>query len=1212
MNIAAETPDTDTPLDWRTLDLHGKNLIEASAGTGKTFTLMLLVLRLVLERELPLSAILLSTYTEAATAELRERIGARVKQAYAASLAANEAGYQAIAPEDPLARYLAQRWLSTSRKKSLVRLRDQQLLARALADVGDMPVRTLHGFCRQILTGFDLDATAADAPVVDADALNDAAIDDAIRRQFVDVAELPPILRDCLDDAFLQRLRSSMKRVLLYGRIRMRTPLRVDPDTYQHARQQLFQEHTRDALFAVLRDPEHAIRLRAPQKFALQTLLSKFAQDAHQALPKAALLAFAEPNLQTQKARIELGAVSSSAAALVSFAQLAERAWRGEFAHLLNVLCAQVRLACNSELRTRAALSFEAMIDRVADRLAPQVANAGARRAAAELAAAIYQRFPVALIDEFQDSDTRQWAILRALYGKRGGLILVGDPKQAIYRFRGSDVHTFMRAKAECLTFQLRHNYRAGPALLAATNAFYSGATNPFFSAQLPYRAALVGRTDDKLSAGLHFIEVSSAQIEADPLQLCLSSACDALSAHYRAAQQQASAPRFAMLLARNSDVQQAQQLLAARGVQAQAKASAGVFQSDAAALLLCLLDAFLQPAHTARARSAFLRLGLQDFADIAELPEDDLLQFSASGARLWRTRGVAALCMQLCAQVQIARCTPPLLVPDFAQLEVDAKHLAECLSAWQTASQRTEKNLAANSVEQHQAWHQQASALRAHLADCIADVTMRSDNTTRRRWRQSASVQLMTVHAAKGLEFDVVYLPTLWFARAPDTSLAIVPGTEGLECDSGSAQFATAIVQEGDEVLRELLRLQYVALTRAREQVFVFYSEAALRFRNQRNALQWHLEAAEATPVELSWAEQMQQAELAQPLWRSGLQALSQKPNLHWEVRTAQPAEPVAQPVLTMSQAHVNCETQGIEWPDALAARRTRKRLSFSAITQPQARDEAAIEPKFAWELEAIAEIAAIADTVQPDQSHSDSPNPEIMRLSQFRGPGFGQALHALFEHSGEALTSAQIQARMAQFPITPPMQEADALIAVAQLLQRCRNTPLLPGFSLAQLRPEQCAVELGFQLPITQLSLTELAELGPKFGLPKLFLPAQTNLKTVDGFLVGFIDLVFQHAGRFYLLDYKSNWLGSALNDYTPSALARAMDAHHYHLQYLLYALALHRYLKVSLPGYDYAQHFGGAHYVFVRAFGLDSAVGHYFYRPDAALIAQLDALF
>ena len=1239
--------ESEPALDWRTLDLAGKSAIEASAGTGKTYTLVLLVLRLLLERELPPNAILLATFTEAATLELRARVTERVKQAYFAALRPNDpkriaSAQSAMASNDPLAQYLTARWQNaetsgsnvlprqSGRAKTSVRLRDEKILERAMLQMDDMPIRTLHGICRQLLSSFDLVPGDIDAAIEDGDALTEAALDDSFRRRFSDVKALPEAQLDAVDKRFLQDLRAGVKRVLNYGRISLRPPARIDTQRYRNARAVLFRVEFRKALRALLAQEPGDWQLRIDARRGIENLLRLLNRGAERQLPS--LAQFVRPeSLQYKKARQSILA-SPVMAQLCHFAQLQQFAVRGEFAHLLNTTVLEVRISRGNALAARGGVSFDSMIEQLAERLAPlnaggageigarapiqltsagQLTRAGQLSSAVQLANAIHQRYPVALIDEFQDTDAQQWAILQAIYGTRGGLILVGDPKQSIFRFRGSDVHTFVRATKACERYFLQHNYRASANLVAALNGFYSTVARPFHSADIAFRTVKVGRIDSALEAEtpLCFIEIIDPKQCYTPVDACLRGACSDIKNLLQSPADLAP-PSIALILSTNQQVRTAQDYLRELGVHASASASLGVYQSEAAQVLQCVLCALAAPADLTRARAARLALQLEPLDRVSTLDERALFRWIESYLALMLARGISYVCLSLV--VERAR---------DAQFISDANHLAELLAVDEVALLDAQPSLRMSGTAYAQAMWQ---SLSAHIEQ--PDYSTVSGE--RRRIAAGSRVQVLTVHKAKGLEFDAVFLPTLCFANASDSNVAIIPGALGLECDAGSADFENAIAVEADEALAELLRLQYVALTRAKQAVNVYFHSDIVK---DKSALGWHLaqiaasqraeqvqESAVELAVELTWEDQINavpvRAEVAVKPWRAGLKLLLKQDNIGYLAREINDFEAFTAKE-TVTELH---DATPLRLDPLPALRPPQRRISFSSMTQIEAKSDSAsmIEGDVLTpSLELAAEVA-VMDATQLEIALGSS-QPEIVALEKFRGPNFGLALHALFEDAlsaNSALDAEQVITRLSPFGLLADEANAQAILA---LLQRNRHSELVPARNLAGLNAANCVAELGFQLPVQGLDYQALAELGPRFGLPMLFLPEQAQ-ERVNGMLIGFIDLVFECDGKFYLLDYKSNWLGASLQDYSGAALTAAMAQHNYHLQHLLYALALHRYLKQSLADYDFETHFGGAHYLFVRAFGLEAAdarpsnAGHFQYRAPRALIEALDAMF
>ncbi len=1232
--------NSQSTLDWRTLDLSGKTAIEASAGTGKTYTLVLLVMRLLLERELAPGAILLATFTEAATLELRARVSERLKLAYFAALSPSDPKRKAAAPspmasDDPLAHYLNARWQNDSpRSKSNVRQRDEKILERALLQMDDMPIRTLHGLCLQLSSSFELVPGNLDAAIEDGDALTEAALDDAFRRRFADVKVLPEAQLDALDERFLSALSAGVKRVLKCGRITLRPAVSVDAARYRKARMALFRSQFRKDLREILAQPPEQWQLRIDARRAIENLLRTLNQGSERQLPKSSLAVFLQPQLAQKKSAGRSILASPAMAQLCHFAQLHNIALRSEFATLLNTLVDEVRLRRSTALAARGGVSFDSMIEVLAERLAPlHLAESGefSGRAAFRLANVIHQRYPVALIDEFQDTDSQQWAILQAIYGTRGGLILVGDPKQSIYRFRGSDVHTFVRATKACERYFLQHNYRASAPLVAALNGFYRTVARPFQSVDISYYTAQVGRVDNVGSnAGafanswvndkpLCFIEVTDAQLRYSAADACLRTACVDIK---NLAAAHAAGPSVALLLTSNKQVRMAQEYLRELGVAVSASASLGVYQSEAAQVLQCVLYALAVPSDLTRARAARIALRLETIEQVSTLDEPALFRWIEHYLAQMLARGIGYVCLSLAID---RKCNAANRIDDEfadAQFTRDANHLAELLALDEQALLESQPSTRLNGADYAQAmWHN----LRRH----IEQPNHNTESAERRRIAAGVRVQVMTVHKAKGLEFDVVYLPTLGFAKASDSNLAIIPGVHGLEADAGSTDFENAIQVEADEVLAELLRLQYVALTRAKQAVNVYFADVAVK---DRSALGWHLaqitanrrvEQTQESSAELAWEDQINAAparvEVALKPWRTGLALLLEQQNVGYLMREVPDFAPLTVTEITRATGDF-AVSQRKPLP---ALRPPQRRISFSSMTQNELNSDAVsvVENDFSH-----ANAALDAETVNAEMPTlevvraSDYSHPEILALEKFRGPNFGLALHTLFEDALSArlaLGTDHVITRLGEFGLAADTESAHAIYT---LVRRNWSSALvaadnLPALQLSDLNAANCIAELGFQLPVHGLDYRAVAELGPQFGLPLLLLPEQ-GMGRVNGMLIGFIDLVFQREGKFYLLDYKSNWLGANLQDYRGAALDAAMAQHHYHLQHLLYALALHRYLKQNLAEYDFETHFGGAHYLFVRAFGLAAPgiidAGHFRYCAPKALIEALDRLF
>jgi exodeoxyribonuclease V beta subunit len=453
--------------------------------------------------------------------------------------------------------------------------------------------------------------------------------------------------------------------------------------------------------------------------------------------------------------------------------------------------------------------------------------------------------------------------------------------------------------------------------------------------------------------------------------------------------------------------------------------------------------------------------------------------------------------------------------------------------------------------------------------------------------------VKVVTIHASKGLEYPIVFCPFLWDGperKVLNPPLAFHDPAQDFQAvlDFGSEQLAAADGLVREEALAEDLRLAYVALTRARHRCYVIWGKCN---GAAATGLGWllhgHRNAEEPAPL----------ARLALTFKDCDAAALTADLDA---LAAAAPAAVEIEPLPTPAQMHLHRHEAD---PPALAARR------FAG------------ELRQGWRMSSFTALAgqhAGSIIEQPDYDPEHVPpvaEPEASGIFAFpRGGRPGSCLHAIFENwdfqsrDGPGLT-ALVERSLARFGLSPDWTET-----VVHLVQQVLATPLGPhGMRLGSLSRAQRLDELEFYYPLAQLQAPSLRRVLAGHGFAAGAFNeriGRLEFAPVGGFMKGFIDLVFEQDGRFYLADYKSNWLGARPQDYAQPRLAAAMAARDYYLQYLIYAIALHRYLRLRLPGYDYERHFGGVYYLFLR--GMDPArpeLGVYFDRPNAELIARLD---
>src|SRR5690625_3198199 len=1116
----------------------GTTVLEASAGTGKTWTIAALATRLIAEGELGITDLLIVTFTRAATKELRSRVRDRLQQV-AGDLDLIRSGAPPGEEHDPLVRFLATGAGPRSTPAPAV-LGEAELGARigrlreAAWDIDAATISTIHEFCHDVLRGIGVAGEGGGGHT-----LVDSAAD---------------LLAEVVDDLYLHMFSSS------------------DAPPFDHAT-------ARRIATAVTNNPSAEIR------------------------PAEAPPGEGPPGE---------GPGEGSAPA----------AQRSAFAHA-------VRAEFQRRKRDRGVLTFDDVLTGLADSLDPPASDP-ARGRNAELARdRVRERWKTVLVDEFQDTDDTQWRILKAAFHGERDLILIGDPKQAIYSFRGGDINTYLEAvRTAPHAYTLGHNYRADEPLVEATGGILRDAELGHEQIRVRPIAAGKRRTEVKLptDAGgrirIRVVDIENftlsrtkfprigelreaiagdvaidiAELLAQPPQV-RDSATDSW--------RDAEPSDIAVLCHTNRDARQVQQKLADLGIHGVVSGGSSVFTSEAAAQWLTLLDAMDQRGNTGLARAAALGpFFAYTGADLAEDPDavlDDVTARLREFDHLLTTSGCAAVFEAAQGGREASMAARVLGHVGGERLLTDLRHLSELMQA---APPRT----GASTLALWLRGEQQAVASDAHL---------------RRLESDAAAVQLMTIHAAKGLQFPFVYLPTVGVAE-PKIDAIPVFNLEGRRVvDVGGKPAGEHAARVRAEARGEQLRLFYVALTRAAGQVTMYWAPARGAGATAMNTLLTR--GGEPLPANTPAATVC--AELRTRLGE----------HARIELVTAREARPLTQALPELSGgARAWTRTLDSAW-----RRSSYTSLSAGAETLASRLETERVvgEPDLAL-TDDEEDLTEAAGTAAPRGDAGDLPSP-MANLP--KGAQFGSLVHGVLEtvNTRAEDLSEEIRQRIdEQLRHWPQDLDPEELRAAIEAVLRTPLAPALPA-TLSELDPTEQLAELEFELPLdgghraapsdALVSLRDLAPIlrrhlrpaDPMFGYARVVDSRAYELQSLRGYLTGSIDLVFRHEGRFYVADYKTNWLGPtdiALTtaDYDRAGVNAAMETSSYPLQALLYTVALHRYLRWRLPGYDPGEHIGGVLYLYVRGMAgpetpvIDGhAAGVYFWAPPPGLVTELSDL-
>ncbi|MDR2164961.1 MAG: exodeoxyribonuclease V subunit beta [Zoogloeaceae bacterium] len=1200
----------------QTAPLAGVSLVEASAGTGKTWAICALAARLVAERGLDIGQILIVTFTKAATAELRERVRRRLADVHEQLERApdTEGG-------DPFTRDLIAALERQGVSREMARLR----LRTALSAFDEAAIFTIHGFCQRTL---DDNPFAAVQPFArelgDTTALiRQAAVD--YWRQFIahgalSAATAGELARQKLTPDLLEKL---LARALQKPLTRPLWPDNLPPfppdestetsagaldaawqaasETWRAERKHVLQEleehlpflhrtvYTPDRVesgakdwdaFFALDDPRGELPKEA-QNFRSTVLENKTRKSpsasppSHAFFRQAEALCEARETCQQETGRLRLAL----------------------FRHFLDWGRARV----DAEKRRRRLADFDSLLTDLHHALAEPGGDL--------LAARLRARYPVALIDEFQDTDPVQFGIFSSIYGIRtdGGarddvtMFWVGDPKQAIYSFRQADLHTYLRAKRLAgRQYALNVNQRSAEGVIAGVNALFGQNARAFMLPGLAFVPARRGQNplptliDDSgvARAACHFLALPE-KVENKEARSTLAAQATAaeiarlLDAARRNLVRIGDAPlapgRIAVLVRTHRQGQRIKEALREVGVQASERAQTSVFASPEAEDLERFLLALSEPARADLMKTALATrlIGLAA-TRVASLEQDEsaFTQWADRFHRwrqCWLARGIATALAEARRELQIpARL---LASADGERRLTNFLHLAELLH-----------QMEANEAPQP-----------ARLLEAFAHARQSPDGDIETHLLRLESdrdlIHIVTIHQSKGLEYDIVFCPFLWDdGKYRDGELpGIAYHDDGnLVFDFRPEAEARARMSARQEQAEERLRLAYVALTRAVHRCYLVYDPCG-----SGGLLNWLAAGRDFQPH--AWIAAKKEALPDVRQLRADWQHL---------IAAAQGSAET----LSVS-IDAPCHRFVPDAPRFRAAIARRVLLpdwridSFSGLV-------AGMRHTDTTEAEASDHDTLPASSATGDAPPDDLPADDILRFPC--GPRAGDFLHALLERADFGNPGHPLDDGFPQGSGFPAEGRAIHPRALTNLLRDVLTTPLaLPGVEtplyLKTLPPGRRFMELEFHLSVSTLDVPRLTGLLVEHGetLPRL------DFSPLRGFLRGFIDMVCVHEDRYYVFDWKSNHLGWTPAAYCQESLARAMLEHGYTLQSRLYLLALHRYLELRLPGYDPERHLGGCCYLFLRGVRPDwrqpdgTQTGVFTLPPKPDLMRAMDAL-
>ncbi|MGH8091138.1 MAG: UvrD-helicase domain-containing protein, partial [Rudaea sp.] len=813
------------------------------------------------------------------------------------------------------------------------------------------------------------------------------------------------------------------------------------------------------------------------------------------------------------------------------------------------------------------------------------------------LAQSLFEAYPFALVDEFQDTDKQQFEIFDAIYrdarrAPRGWLAMIGDPKQAIYGFRGGDIAAYLDARESATTRRaMDTNFRSNQALVDALNALYGASDGGFGDPRIVYQPMRCGGKAEGASfrrkgdpvAPLHFHlfrgtalgkngkpENTLARLDELALGDCVERIVELLNDSTTTLGNNRVVPKdIAVLVPNNRHVVSLRRLLAARGVPCVGSGRGSVFDGETAEELELFLAAMLHADDDGAVCGALATTLLgYDWYGILGLRDDPAafereLERFAQWQVLARARGVFGAVADLVAQ----RAGALMRRDEGERILADLRHLGELIAAREAEE---------SGIEGVIAWF--ARTRRDGASNGERDYRVRKAS-------DAGAVRIMTLHAAKGLEFPIVFLPLAWrIVKRDGQHEPKVPrfhDAQGRLCiDAGSGEFADNLELHFAEDLRERQRLLYVAMTRAKSALHVYWADRCV----SKDAEAWQIPA-----IDILLRQAMEKSSLM--FGEADLPALARKLGGMAVIDAA------ARSDAKLVAADV-ARTDFTPRSPLPALRPFEWLHSFTGITRRRIAEDA------------DAAAADESEVAMPDiDVAAQAEHPELLTLDAFRGRRFGDAVHKALEQSGmRPVERSVLLAGLAAEGLDAENPEAES--ALLHMLKRTRESDLGGGLRLMDLPTHERVTEFGFQFPIAA-SLHELRAACAAHGFADIW-PAHLRAHELRGMLTGFADLIFVFDGRYHVLDYKTNRLGTRLSDYAGATLEAAMAEHFYPLQALLYTVALHRYLRLRMHDYSPERHLGDSVYLFLRGVGLAPGAGVWRRRWPAKLILDLDDVF
>jgi exodeoxyribonuclease V beta subunit len=1143
-------PQYHNDFDPSKVVLAQSNLIEASAGTGKTFSIALMAVRLVVEKRIPLEKVLMVTFTKAATAELEDRVRLFIRNAL-------RLARKGVYGSDPLG-VLVAGYCDTPEKR-----RDTEaLLSQAQIDLDRLNVRTIHGFCQQVMKEYSFETGQVFGAETLSPEEHDRICADAFHeywRQRVNVMG---------EDLLRILLAAGLSREDVFGMVRqgisgkIPAPVETLPGDFllpSHQARLRVQLAELNAGIQAIREEAYADFEANGQDYL--KLLKSHAKTAFGPSLTAgdwpALFDMIMVKIDNDYTKNTFGPLRDR---ISEAAGLNEelKAFGKRLANLITCAAYEVvAVALQREKAARGVITFDDMILQLAEALRREEAEHGMAMHPESLRSRLRAKFDAVFIDEFQDTDREQYYIFHRIFGMEKILFYIGDPKQSIYGWRKADIFTYFKAAANVdHVHRMNFNRRSNAAMIEAMNIFFKPLpdTDTFAYNGAPDAIEYVNvESPSPNTKGILYhggtpcvtLRISPFANKKQLRKGFLLTVTDLLrDPDYQILEDgkiRSVEPRDIGILVRtNKEGRAIKEMLSRHRVPAVTIDDSKLFDSDEARELFYVMEAVNDITRANINRALLTRIGGYDLERLRRADEEAILQRFREYKAAWETDGVFVMLRRFLADHGVEDLFTDPGLPNPERTVSNILQLTELIHK---VSERRKYDA-----------REQLQWLKKGIDGEIRD----GDEYQQRIESDEEAVRIVTIHKSKGLEYNIVIAPHLDFVfkRTPFKTISYRDPNDSLyytiESDLKSPEQEQYWEEQTEQENRRLL---YVAVTRARMACYIqastanYYSGSTLRyFRNQ-------LELAAPNPaiVDIDW-------------------------QIDVDNRIVLPVRANA----SQTVQRVYAEAPSF---DANLLQRLWRRTSYSGLSPEH------------------------MPAPSPKADGFESTYDEFVFRTIKRGAHTGNLIHYIFERIDfrrPAQWDGVIEKAIKRLSGSQP----EAFIRqMKDMLRQVVETIIIPGedLQLTQVGWEDRLSELEFDFPLTEFATNRLAQLTAGTDTP-FSVKADQQL---EGIMNGKVDLIFRHGGKYWILDWKSNHLGDRVEDYSVSRVRESMAENNYHLQYHIYTVALRRYLVTRVPDFDYDRDFGGCIYLFVRGMRAGSDTGIFFHKPERALLDRMESL-